>query len=116
MPTNERNPLMPVRPMVMVEHATACLQCGTPLPRSRSDRRFCSKVCAMHFARWRQSILTKEKKVKRVLAEIADYGSYPQFVDAQATMANLYKAVDYWTKIVSKRQADALLALDADGQ
>jgi len=112
----DRNPLQPARPMFQGERVAFCIHCGKELERSRSDRRFCSRVCAARFTKWRTALLRREKRVKRILAEIADYGSYPQFVDAEAVMSNLYKSVDYWTKIVSKRQSEALRALDADGQ
>lgn len=112
----DRNPLIPRQIAVQSERVSCCIQCGKELPRSRSDRRFCSPLCSARFTKWRHGLISREKKIKRILAEISEYGNYPQFVDAGATMSNLYRSVDYWTKIIEKRQSEKLRDLDATGQ
>jgi len=112
----DRDPLIPRQVAVMTERVTRCIQCGKELPRSRSDRRFCSNACAARFAKWRHGLVAREMKIKSILAQIAEYGNYPQFLDAGATMSNLYRSVDYWTKIIEKRQSEKLRALDAEAQ
>lgn len=110
----DKNSLLPAKNLVMVERVANCIQCGAALPRSRSDRRFCSRICAMRFTKWRHALQRKEKHIKRLLAEIAEYGNYPQFVDAEASITNVFRSVDYWAKVTSTRQRAALNALDAD--
>jgi len=109
----------PTRPAVVyvVENSPpSCLLCGEPLPRSRSDRRFCSKPHAMQFAKWRKRLPLLEKEVGELLREMAEYARYPQFVDARLSISNVSRMLSYYAQLADKRQEKATRVLSGDGQ
>lgn len=114
MSTND--PSLPAVNYVTENSPPHCLYCGVDLPRSRSDRRFCSKAHAMHFAKWRKKLPSLEKQVGDLLREISEYARYPQFVDARLSISNVSRMLNYYAQLADKRQEKATRILSGDGQ
>lgn len=107
---------LPVKLFVSENSPPSCLWCGAPLPRSRSDRRFCSRACIVRFAKWRKGVMRLQNQITHRLKLLAEYAHYPQFVDAPLALSEISKQLGYYTQLADKRQQKALTRLDGDGQ
>jgi len=110
------DPTTPALSIAVDNHPPRCLLCGVELPRSRSDRRFCTKAHARRFKSWRQKLPILEKDISTALREIAEYARYPQFVDACLSFSNVSKSLNYYAQLAAKRQEKATRALNGEGQ
>jgi len=110
------DPTVPAIPVVTENNPPHCLLCGEALPRSRSDRRFCTKAHAVQFANWRKKLPRIEKQIDGLLREIAEYARYPQFVDGVLSLSNVSRSLNYYAQLAAKRQEKATRALNGGGQ
>lgn len=113
---SSNDPTIPAIPIVTDNSPPSCLLCGTPLPRSRSDRRFCSKAHAMQFANWRKKLPRIERQIDSLLKEIAEYARFPQFVDGVLSLSNVSRSLNYYAQLAQKRQEKATRVLNGERQ
>lgn len=89
-----------------------CHWCGGALPRSRSDRVYCSDVCRMGFNRWRDRLYNLTRRAMADIKEVSEYAHYPAFVDPNQQIRAISTQLERYREITERRSNKAKEALE----
>lgn len=98
----------PYLPNPSGEDGQFCLWCGNPLPRSRSDRQFCSDNCRMGFSRWKTRLINLTRRAMKDIKEISEYAPFVMYVDPRQQINGLSSHLERYRTVTENRVNKAI--------